>query len=81
MLCRASLITEIKTSEVLSIIDWTTKEKLDYWIWHFSLLNQYKKINWYNPYINKWYVQSLAEICGTPIWLVDKYYLGQEAKG
>lgn len=73
------IITELKTSDVLAIIDWITKEKLDNWILHVLPLNQHEKIKWYNTDMNKGYAKSLDEICGNPIWWVDKYHLGQEA--
>ena len=72
------IITELKTWEILAILDWITKEKLDNWIWKVLPLNQHKKVKWYNTDMNKWYAKSLSEICGNPIQWVDKYHLFQE---
>jgi len=73
------IITELKTKKMIAVIDWITKEKLDNWIWKVLPLKYHKKIKWYNTDMNKWYAKSLAEICGNPIWWVDKYHLWQEA--
>lgn len=73
------IITELKTWELLAVIDWITKEKLDNWIWKDLPLDQHKKVKWYNTDMNKGYAKSLAEICWNPIWWIDKYHLWQEA--
>ena len=72
------IITELKTKEIIAVIDWITKEKLDNWIWKILPLKYHTKIKWYNTDMNKWYAKSLDQICGNPIWWVDKYHLWQE---
>jgi len=73
------IITELKTWELIAVIDWITKKKLDDWIWKELPLNCHKKVKWYNTDMNKWYNTSLGKICGNPIWWVDKFHLDQEA--
>lgn len=73
------IITELKTKDILAVIDWITKEKLDDWIWKTLPLKEHKKIKGYNTDMNKGYAKSLAKICGNPIGWVDKYHLWQEA--
>ena len=72
------IITELKTKKMITVIDWITKEKLDNWIWHILPLKYHEKIKGYNTDMNKGYAKSLDEICGNPIWWVDKYHLWQE---
>ncbi len=72
------IITELKTKEMIAVIDWITKQKLDDWIWKSLPLKFHKKIKWYNTDMNKGYAKSLDKICGNPIWWVDKYHLWQE---
>jgi len=72
------IITELKTKKMIAVIDWITKEKLDNWIWNILPLKYHEKIKWYNTDMNKGYAKSLDEICGNPIWGVDKYHLWQE---
>ncbi len=73
------IITELKTWELLAIIDWITKEKLDNWILKVLPVKYHEKIKWYSTDMNKWYAKSLDEICWNPIQTVDKYHLYQEA--
>lgn len=72
------IITELKSKEVLAILDWVTKAKLEEWINALSLSIQIK-IKWFSTDMNKWYAQVLKEIIGNPIQSVDKYHLFQEA--
>ena len=72
------IITELKTKKMIAIIDWITKEKLDNWIWKVLPLKYHTKIKWYNTDMNKGYAKSLDDICGNPVWWVDKYHLWQE---
>jgi len=72
------IITELKTKQILAIIDWITKEKLDNWIRKILPINQHIKVKWYNTDMNKWYASSLSVICWNPISWVDKYHLFQE---
>jgi len=73
------IITELKTGQLLAVLDWITKEKLDYWIWHVVPLKCHKKIIWYSTDMNKGYANSLGEICWNPIQSVDKMHLFIEA--
>jgi len=72
------IITELKTWQLLAVINWITKEKLDDWIWKILPIKYHEKIKWYNTDMNKGYAKSLDEICWNPIGWVDKYHLWQE---
>lgn len=72
------VITELKTREILAILDWITKEKLEKWI--FSIpLKYHKKIKWFSTDMNKGYANSLNQIIWNPIQSVDKFHLFKEA--
>ncbi|MDQ7022894.1 MAG: transposase [Candidatus Gracilibacteria bacterium] len=73
------IITELKTGQLLAVLDGITKTKLDYWIWHVVPLKCHKKIIGYSTDMNKGYANSLGEICGNPIQSVDKMHLFIEA--
>lgn len=72
------IITELKSKDVLAILDWITKAKLEEWINNLPLRIQIK-IKWFSTDMNKGYAQSLTNILGNPIHSVDKYHLFQEA--
>lgn len=72
------VITELKTWELLAILDGITKEKLERWIWSIPL-KYHKKIKGFNTDMNKGYASSLEQIIWNPIPWVDKYHLFQEA--
>ncbi|MDQ7021998.1 MAG: hypothetical protein Q9M97_00430 [Candidatus Gracilibacteria bacterium] len=38
------IITELKTGQLLAVLDGITKTKLDYWIWHVVPLKCHKKL-------------------------------------
>jgi len=42
------IITELKTGQLLAVLDWITKEKLDHWIWHVVPIKCHQKILWYS---------------------------------
>ena len=72
------IITELKTWEILAILDWITKEKLQQWINLIPLKTQLK-IKWFSTDMNKWYAKLLKTIIWNPVSTVDKYHLFQEA--
>lgn len=71
------VITELKTWELLAILDWITKEKLEEWIWNIPL-KYHTKIKWFSTDMNKWYANSLKEIIWKPIYTIDKMHLFME---
>jgi len=72
------IITELKTWELLGVLDGITKEKLEKWIWNIPL-KLHKKIKWFSTDMNKGYANSLCEIIWNPIHTVDKMHLFMEA--
>ena len=72
------IITELKTWELLAVLDWITKEKLEKWIWNIPLKNHIK-IKGFSTDMNKGYANSLCEIIWNPIHTVDKMHLFMEA--
>jgi len=72
------IITELKTKQVLAVLDGITKEKLEAWIWSIPL-KYHIKIKWYATDMNKWYANSLKQIIGNPLQSVDKFHLFWEA--
>ena len=72
------VITELQTWEVLAILDWTTKEKLNNWL-DLIPKEHYKKIKWYSSDMNAWYAKTLKERFWDAVLSVDKYHLFQEA--
>lgn len=71
------IITELKTKQVLAILDWITNAILKEWIDSLPPKIQIK-IKWFSTDMNKWYANVLKEIYGNPIHSVDKYHLFQE---
>lgn len=72
------IITELKTWELLAVLDWITKEKLEEWLRKIPLKYQ-EKIKWFSTDMNKGYANSLKEIIWKPIHTVDKMHLFMEA--
>lgn len=72
------IITELKTWDLLAVLDWITKEKLETWINTIPLKIQ-NKIKWFSTDMNKGYANSLKEIIWKPIHTVDKMHLFMEA--
>lgn len=72
------VITELKTREILAILNWITKEKLEKWIWSIPV-KYHCKIKWFSTDMNKWYANSLNQIIWNPIQSVDKFHLFWEA--
>ncbi len=72
------VITELKTKQVLAILDGITKEKLEEWIWKIPI-KYHKKIKGFATDMNKGYAVSLNQIIWNPIQSVDKFHLFQEA--
>ncbi len=72
------IITELKTWQLLAVLDWITKEKLEKWIWNIPLKN-HNKILWFSTDMNKGYANSLEQIIWNPIHSVDKMHLFIEA--
>jgi transposase len=72
------IITELKTWEILAVLDWITKEKLEKWIWSIPL-KYHEKIKGFSTDMNKGYANSLTEIIWKPIHTVDKMHLFMEA--
>ena len=71
------IITELKTWELLAVLDWITKEKLEKWIWDIPL-KYHTKIKGFSTDMNKGYANSLTEIIWKPIHTVDKMHLFME---
>ena len=55
------VITELKTKQVLAILDGITKEKLEEWIWKIPP-KYHKKIQGFATDMNKGYAASLNQI-------------------
>lgn len=72
------VITELKTKQVLAILDGITKEILEAWIRKIPIKYQ-KKIKGFATDMNKGYAVSLNQIIWNPIQSVDKFHLFQEA--
>lgn len=72
------VITELKTWEILAILDWITKEKLEAWIRSIPL-KYHTKIKGFSTDMNKGYASSLKKIIWNPIHTVDKMHLFMEA--
>lgn len=72
------LLTELKSKEILGVLDGITNKKLQAWIESLPLRIQVK-IKWFSTDMNKGYAKVLEEIVGNPIHSVDKYHLFQEA--
>ena len=72
------IITELKSKEVLGLLNGITNEKLSTWIESLPLKIQIK-IKWFSTDMNKGYATVLEEIVGNPVHSVDKYHLFQEA--
>jgi len=72
------IITELKTKQLIGVLDGTTKEKLDSWIQSIPLEIQ-MKIKWFSTDMNKWYKKSLENIVSKPSFSVDKMHLFMEA--
>ena len=72
------VITDLKSKNILAVLDWITKEKLEAWIWSIPL-KYHAKIKWFSTDMNKWYANSLMKIIWNPIQSVDKFHLFWEA--
>jgi len=72
------IITDLKTKQVLAVLDWITNKILEDWIKLIPLKTQLK-IKGFNTDMNKWYANTLKDILWNPIQWVDKFHLFQEA--
>ena len=72
------IITELKTWQLLAVLDWITKDKLKAWIDKIPLKDQ-KKIKWFSTDMNKGYANTLKDIFWKPIHTVDKMHLFMES--
>jgi transposase len=72
------IITELKTKQILAVLDGVTNEKLNTWLEKIPVKTQVK-IRGFSTDMNKGYAKLLDQIVGKPIHSVDKYHLFQEA--
>ena len=72
------IITDLKTKQILAVLDWITNKILEDWIKLIPAKTQLK-IKGFNTDMNKWYANTLKKIIWNPIQGVDKFHLFWEA--
>lgn len=72
------VITDLKTKQILAVLDWITNKILEDWIKSIPPKTQLK-IKWFNTDMNKGYANTLKQIIWNPIQWVDKFHLFWEA--